>query len=739
MIASLNFSQRLASGQVTAVHSFALDLDLSLPLNGIRRARINRDHWLDPDHKWTVGDTIASLFVYDLSSEAKVGQGGGHWFSSQRWSKREGNPWDDYHIEHPTKGREYQAQVIAHAGKRTAVLRLGSNLLEGYLSLDDVPLGRFSEFGIDELLPPGLRLRVLVKEVDPNRLDITLSVLQLLAQLQSRQGDGPHQVGDGEDSTAYLRFVDTSKKTTISQTDGQSANPPDWHDYGILLIDNDPQFGKNLVAWCHQFGAKAWYAGNPQTASELLRQQGDKISHILVDYDVGERTVRAQILTLLKPLRGTTPIALISGIPEAEAPAYATKYDFGFMAKPIRFDMLQNWLQKGELPPWQRQTTQPASYWQHHANAYTQRLQQAAQSWLQASARLCDAMALLWIRCYHPEYQLLAHVGLPPAAILPPGGLLHLAQSVVADAAQLGTAHASQNNNDALKTLWPPQARQVWALPLHESPDGGSADDVLLVFLKEPADLPQCQLANLHDLHAWWLTLLALERTQESLAEDAVFATQGRVHSASLHELRPLLQPFEGHRQWDAQAARDWWPQGKKVSHLVNSGLYNIRPERSQRIDLHDRIATLMRTFLWQMISERQVTVVMHLPPPELVIFLPPEVLEQPLINLIDNATKFCAHRHWAKVEVRFYIDTNDAKLPLVIQVSDQGTGMTPEQLRHLFHPRHSASGEKGHGLGLYVSHSLVKAVGGDLRLLESWRWAGTTFEVRLPLNWGGH
>lgn len=738
MIASLNFSQRLASGHVTAVHSFALDLELSQPLNGIRRARINREHWLDQDQKWAVGDIIPTLFIYDLSSEARAGLGGGHWFASLRWCKPETNPWDDRHPEHPHIGREYTAQVIAHAGERTAVLSLGENHLEGYLPLDEVPDGRFREFSIDELLPPGLRLRVLVKEVEPNKLDITLSVLQMLKQKQQMQGSGPHQIGEADSAiTNYLRFIETGPHSPSRKEQEQDVSQADWQDYGILLLDNDAQFGKNLVAWCEQFGAKAWFASNPHAASDLLRTQGSKISHILLDYDVGERKVRAEFLTLLKHHGGGKPIALISGIPEVEAPAYAVKMHFGFMAKPIRFDILQKWLSRGELPQWQRQTVQPALYWQHHANAYTERLQQAAQSWLQAAARLLGASALVWVRCYHPEYQLLAQFGLPSEAKLSRTGLMQLAQSVVANAAQFGKPFSTQNGGDALKPIWPQEARQVWALPLQEGANSESADDVLLVFLKEPQELPQRQQANLDDLQAWWLTLLALERTQESLAEDAVFATQGRVHTASLHELRPLLQVFESNLPWSAEAALDWWAQGKKVSHLVNSGLYNIRPERSQQIHLRDRMHTLMRTFLWQMIAQRQVTVLVHLPPPNLVINLPPEVLEQPLINLIDNATKFCGRRHWARVEVKFLLDTSDMQLPLVIQVTDQGSGMTPEEVRHLFHPRHSSSGEKGHGLGLYVSHSLVKAVGGSLRLVESCRWAGSKFEIRLPLVWG--
>ncbi|MEN9868442.1 MAG: hypothetical protein RL748_4032, partial [Pseudomonadota bacterium] len=92
MIASLHFSQRMAGGKIVAVHSFALDVELDAPLNGIRRARINRNHWLDDEQIWCVGDTVSRLFIYNLSSEARAGKGAGHWFASLLWCEFNKNP-----------------------------------------------------------------------------------------------------------------------------------------------------------------------------------------------------------------------------------------------------------------------------------------------------------------------------------------------------------------------------------------------------------------------------------------------------------------------------------------------------------------------------------------------------------------------------------------------------------------------------------------------------------------------
>jgi signal transduction histidine kinase len=72
------------------------------------------------------------------------------------------------------------------------------------------------------------------------------------------------------------------------------------------------------------------------------------------------------------------------------------------------------------------------------------------------------------------------------------------------------------------------------------------------------------------------------------------------------------------------------------------------------------------------------------------------------------------------------------------IIVKDDGPGISPEHLPHLFQPFYRASRSResdGHlGLGLFLVESHVKAMGGECRV-ESALGRGTTFRVRLPGN----
>ena len=67
-----------------------------------------------------------------------------------------------------------------------------------------------------------------------------------------------------------------------------------------------------------------------------------------------------------------------------------------------------------------------------------------------------------------------------------------------------------------------------------------------------------------------------------------------------------------------------------------------------------------------------------------------------------------------------------------VIEVGDDGPGIPPEFLPHIFDPFFSTKGEGGTGLGLSVSYGIIKNHHGEIRV-ESKVGVGTTFTVELP------
>src|SRR5207302_5625398 len=67
-----------------------------------------------------------------------------------------------------------------------------------------------------------------------------------------------------------------------------------------------------------------------------------------------------------------------------------------------------------------------------------------------------------------------------------------------------------------------------------------------------------------------------------------------------------------------------------------------------------------------------------------------------------------------------------------ILSVSDTGTGMSAQVRQRLFEPFYTTKGERGSGLGLFVSYGLVTQHGGEIEVVSA-PGAGTTLHLRFP------
>ena len=118
---------------------------------------------------------------------------------------------------------------------------------------------------------------------------------------------------------------------------------------------------------------------------------------------------------------------------------------------------------------------------------------------------------------------------------------------------------------------------------------------------------------------------------------------------------------------------------------------------------------------------------------PHLRVEVPATLLQSIARNLVSNAVKYSAGRPSALVAVRALAEGRSA----VLEVSDNGPGMTEDVRQRLFQPffrAPEARGLPGHGLGLATTQRLVEAHGGTIQV-QSAPGAGTVVTVRLPLT----
>ena len=104
-----------------------------------------------------------------------------------------------------------------------------------------------------------------------------------------------------------------------------------------------------------------------------------------------------------------------------------------------------------------------------------------------------------------------------------------------------------------------------------------------------------------------------------------------------------------------------------------------------------------------------------------------PEELGQVFMNLISNALN-AIDKHG---EIK--ISTEMADGVVRVKVSDNGVGITPEQMTRIFDPFYTTQDQaKAKGLGLSVSYGIIKKHGGEIKV-ESEPGKGSTFIVELP------
>jgi signal transduction histidine kinase len=103
--------------------------------------------------------------------------------------------------------------------------------------------------------------------------------------------------------------------------------------------------------------------------------------------------------------------------------------------------------------------------------------------------------------------------------------------------------------------------------------------------------------------------------------------------------------------------------------------------------------------------------------------------LEQVVSNLLSNAIKYGAGH---PVSIR--VQAVETRARLVVR--DEGIGIEPHALPLIFRKFERAVSERhygGLGLGLYVTHQVLQALGGTISA-ESTPGQGATFTVELPL-----
>jgi len=114
--------------------------------------------------------------------------------------------------------------------------------------------------------------------------------------------------------------------------------------------------------------------------------------------------------------------------------------------------------------------------------------------------------------------------------------------------------------------------------------------------------------------------------------------------------------------------------------------------------------------------------------------------LRQVISNIVVNAVEASPPGAMLHVRVHRARDWGrDGQPGVRIVIADHGPGIARDTQQHIFEPFFTTKGERGTGLGLWVSHGIVQKHGGRIRLRSRVQpgHSGTVFSIFLPLEAG--
>jgi signal transduction histidine kinase len=224
--------------------------------------------------------------------------------------------------------------------------------------------------------------------------------------------------------------------------------------------------------------------------------------------------------------------------------------------------------------------------------------------------------------------------------------------------------------------------------------------------------------------------------TQEALVEAERFAAMGKTSAAIAHELKNALNGLGMAVELIAQDPANTTRVARlrpqvvgeiaRLRDVVDSLLSFSRSPRIERAPA-DLAAVVARAAeaVADLVADRGVALTVNAPA-TLPVRCDAHKVQGVMVNLIKNAVE-------AGRVVTVTVGARDGEA--IIEVTDDGPGLSPEARAHLFEPFFTTK-PNGTGLGLPTSRRFIAAHGGTIEAGTS-ALGGALFRVRLPLDVG--
>jgi PAS domain S-box-containing protein len=239
---------------------------------------------------------------------------------------------------------------------------------------------------------------------------------------------------------------------------------------------------------------------------------------------------------------------------------------------------------------------------------------------------------------------------------------------------------------------------------------------------------------------------LERRRLEQVLFDTEKLAATGRLAASIAHEINNPLEAVQNSLYLLSRAVPEGAPERsfldiatretQRMSRILRQMLGFYRPTTLMGPTDVNALVLEAETLVAKRLRENNVRIEKELLPTLPLIRASADQLKQVLLNLFLNATEAMPQGGRLIVATQTggggELDAFSADA-VRIDVRDTGTGISEEAVERIFEPFFSTKMEKGTGLGLWVSHGIVQAHGGTLKV-RSRSGHGTTFTITLPI-----
>jgi PAS domain S-box-containing protein len=229
-----------------------------------------------------------------------------------------------------------------------------------------------------------------------------------------------------------------------------------------------------------------------------------------------------------------------------------------------------------------------------------------------------------------------------------------------------------------------------------------------------------------------------LEAANEAYQKTERLASIGTLAAGIAHEINnPLgsilmaadmgLYSLDDSREVE-EALKSIKEDAKRAGRIVKTVLQFSRREESHQWPQHlGDVARRARDMTRSYAESRGVTVELTIAPNLPQVVINPTEIEQVFINIINNAIE--SSEGGQTISVRIAADGSD----VCTVIDDHGRGMTSEEVARIFDPFYTTrQSDGGTGLGLSLSHSIIRQHGGSIDI-DSRPGEGTRIFIHLP------